>query len=53
MVILNKLFNTHPTGLRPLNARMKPLPGLIVGLHPVNDRRRYNVTPFLIGSAQN
>ena len=26
--------------------------GLILGLHPANDRRRYNVTPFFIGWAQ-
>ena len=26
--------------------------GLILGLHPANERRRYNVTPSLIGWAQ-
>ena len=26
--------------------------GWILGLHPVNERRRYKVTPFLIGWAQ-
>ena len=26
--------------------------GLIVGLRPANERRRYNVTPILIGWAQ-
>ena len=26
--------------------------GLILGLHPANDKRRYKVTPFLIGWAQ-
>ena len=26
--------------------------GLIQGLHPANERRCYNVTPSLIGSAQ-
>ena len=25
---------------------------LILGLHPANDRRRYKVTPFLIGWVQ-
>ena len=33
--------------LRPLNTT-----GLILGLHPANERRRYNVTPSLIGQAQ-
>ena len=28
------------------------LPGLILGLHPANERRRYKVTPSLIGWAQ-
>ena len=27
-------------------------PGLILGLRPVNERRRYKVTPSLIGWAQ-
>ena len=26
--------------------------GLILGLHPVNERHRYKVTPFLIGWGQ-
>ena len=29
-----------------------PAPGLILGLHPANERRRYKVTPPLIGWAQ-
>ena len=27
-------------------------PGLILGLHPANERRRYKVTPFVIGWLQ-
>ena len=26
--------------------------GMIIGLHPANERRRYKVTPSLIGWAQ-
>ena len=26
--------------------------GLVLGLHPASERRRYKVTPYLIGSAQ-
>ena len=29
-----------------------PILGLILGLHPANERRRYKVTPSLIGWAQ-
>ena len=32
--------------------QQKPLPGLILGLRPANERRCYNVTPSLIGWAQ-
>ena len=28
------------------------MPGLILVLHPANERRRYKVTPSLIGSVQ-
>ena len=31
---------------------LSAMTGLILGLHPANDRRRYKVTPFLIGWAQ-
>ena len=30
----------------------KPMAGLILGLRPANEMRRYKVTPFLIGWAQ-
>ena len=29
-----------------------PFPGLILGLHPANKRRRYKLTPSLIGWVQ-
>ena len=32
--------------------RRQTLPGLILGLCPANERRRYKVTPSLIGLAQ-
>ena len=31
---------------------LKALSGLILGLRPANERRRYKVTPFLIGWAR-
>ena len=34
------------------NAIHASLTGLILGLHPANERRRYKVTPSLIGLAQ-
>ena len=32
--------------------RINNVAGLILGLHPANERRRYKVTPSLIGWAQ-
>ena len=31
---------------------LRSVPGLILDLHPANERRRYKVTPSLIGWAQ-
>ena len=31
---------------------MNDVTGMILGLHPVDERRRYKVTPSLIGWAQ-
>ena len=32
--------------------RLAAYPGLILGMHPANERRRYKVTPSLIGWAK-
>ena len=38
-------FDSHASALK--------IKGLNLGLRPANERRRYNVTPSLIGRAQN
>ena len=36
----------------PVSIQCEAITGLILGLHPANERRRYKVTPSLIGWAQ-
>ena len=47
-------FNLIGQGLSPvaITGTTILLPGLILGLCPANERRRYKVTPSLIGWAQ-
>ena len=47
----SSVFDTR-TKHTPLFVTKYILPGLILGLRPANERRRYKVTPSLIGWAQ-
>ena len=59
-IIVHIYNHTKQRQLRPIYAdtwwsydRSKIIfPGMILGLHPANERRRYKVTPSLIGWAQ-
>ena len=44
--------NPHENGRSTLRTNFSTVSGLILGLRPTNERRRYNVTPSLIGWAQ-
>ena len=44
--------NPHENGRSTLRTNFSTVLGLILGLCPTNERRRYNVTPSLIGWAQ-
>ena len=44
--VKNFASGEHKAGQRDME------PGLILGLHPTNERRRYKVTPSLIGWTQ-
>ena len=58
MVAATPLLLRDPTGMQsyiPSILAALPMPqytGLILGLRPANERRRYQVTPSLIGWAQ-
>ena len=45
-------WNLVNINLSNLSCFGSDLPGLILGLHPANERRRYEVTPSPIGWAQ-
>ena len=54
---LVQVMTCHQTGTKPIPETMityftYSYTGLILGLRPANERRRYNVTPSLIGWAQ-
>ena len=52
----SKFVDLRPTSGRPstdaVRIKFRPHIGLILGLHPANERRRYKVTASLIGWAQ-
>ena len=52
-IVLIKIFEAAQHDLIPVRYMVfNIVTGLILGLHPANDRRRYKVMPSLIGWAQ-